>query len=127
MDFKDTSVSKACIHATGHPLDNLPFKIENLQKFSNSYSQEQTEHVYCHCLLISFIQNCQTQAEAYSEPYQRFKMMFLAKIAVPEAYSQQSQTCKIELFEKKIFSHPLFRSFTIYTKSSILDVRLCSG
>ena len=49
MDFKDTSVCKACIYATGHPLDNLPSKIENLQKFSNSYSQEQTEYVYCHC------------------------------------------------------------------------------
>ena len=31
-------------------------------------------------LLISFIQNCQSQAEAYSEPYQIFKMIFLAKI-----------------------------------------------
>ena len=29
-------------------------------------------------------------------------------------------------FEKKIFSRPLFQSFTIYTKSSILDVRLRS-
>ena len=45
---KDTSVHKDWIHATDHPLDNLQSKIENLQKFSNSYSQEQTEHVYCH-------------------------------------------------------------------------------
>ena len=45
---KDTSVHKDQIHATGHPLDNLPSKMENLQNFSNIYSQEQTEHVYCH-------------------------------------------------------------------------------
>ena len=45
---KDTSVPKDWIHATGHPVDNLPSKIKNLQKFSNSYSQEQTEHIYCH-------------------------------------------------------------------------------
>ena len=43
-----TGVHKDEIHTTGHPLDNLPSKMENLRKFSNSYSQEQTEHVYCH-------------------------------------------------------------------------------
>ena len=32
----------------------------------------------------------------------------------------------MKLFEKKISSSPLFQLFTIYTKSSILDVRLCS-
>ena len=64
-------------------------------------------------MLISFIQNCGTQAEAYSEPYQRFKITFLAKIVVPEAYSQQSRTSKMKLFDKKIsavhyFSRSLF-------------------
>ena len=52
---KDTSVHKDCIHATGYPLDNLLSKIENLRKFSNSYSQEQTEHVYCH--FFEFLHN----------------------------------------------------------------------
>ena len=67
------------------------------------------------------------QADAYSEPYQRFEMQFLAKkSAVPEAYSERSQISKMKLFEKKIFSRPLFQPFTIYTKSSILDVRLRS-
>ena len=45
---------------------------------------------------------------------------------VKEAYSERSQTSKMKLFEKKIFSRPLFQLFTIYTKSSILDVRLRS-
>ena len=45
---KDTSVHKDWIHATDHPRDNLLSKIENLRKFSNSHSQEQTEHVYRH-------------------------------------------------------------------------------
>ena len=45
---KDTSVYKDWIHATGHPVDNLPSKTENLQKCLSSYSEEQTEHVYCH-------------------------------------------------------------------------------
>ena len=31
----DTSVHKVWSHATGHPVDNLPSKIE---KFSNNYS-----------------------------------------------------------------------------------------
>ena len=41
-------------------------------------------------------------------------------------YSQRSQISKMELFEKTFFSRPLFQSFTIYSKSSILDVRLRS-
>ena len=45
---KDTSVHKDWIHATGCPVDNLPSKIENLRTSLNSYSPEQTEHVYCH-------------------------------------------------------------------------------
>ena len=45
---KDTSVHKDWIHATGLPVDNLESKIKHLQKFSNSYSQEQTEHVDCY-------------------------------------------------------------------------------
>ena len=45
-----------------------------------------------------------TQTEAYSEPYQRFKIQFLAKIAVPKAYSERSRTCKIKTFEKFFFS-----------------------
>ena len=44
---KDTNVHKGWIHATGRPVDNLPSKIKNLLKSSNSYSGEQTEHVYC--------------------------------------------------------------------------------
>ena len=52
---KDKSVHKDWIHATGRPVDNLPFKMENLRKFSNSYSQEQTEHVYCHS--FEFLRN----------------------------------------------------------------------
>ena len=39
------------IHATGHPLDNLPFKMENLQEFSISYSQEQNMFI---AILLSF-------------------------------------------------------------------------
>ena len=67
------------------------------------------------------------QAEAYSEPYQRFKMQFLAKmLTVREVYSERSRTSKMELFEKKIFSRPLFHSFIIYIKSSIVGVRLRS-
>ena len=86
---KDTSVHKDWIHATGHPLDNLPSKIKSLRKFSNSYSQEQTEHVYCHSLSFFIIYfanfiyselNCRTQAEVYLAPYQRFKMTLLAEI-----------------------------------------------
>ena len=45
---KDTSIHKDWIHAIGHPLDSLPSKIEKLQKFLNSYSQEQTGKIYCH-------------------------------------------------------------------------------
>ena len=52
---KDTSVHKDWILTTDHPLDNLTSKIENLGKFSNSYSQEQTEHIYCHS--FEFLQN----------------------------------------------------------------------
>ena len=47
---KDKSVYKDWSHATGRPVDNLPSKIKNLQNFSNSYSYEQTEHVYYHSL-----------------------------------------------------------------------------
>ena len=32
----------------------------------------------------------------------------------------------MKLFEKNIFSRPIFQPFTIYTKSSILDIPLCS-
>ena len=49
---KDTSVHKDWIHATGRPLDNLPSNIKNLQKFSNSYYQEQTEDNYCHSFVF---------------------------------------------------------------------------
>ena len=55
-------------------------------KLFEHYYWEQTEYVYCHSfeflhnLLISFIQNCWTEAESYSEPYQIFKMTFLTKI-----------------------------------------------
>ena len=45
---KNTSVHKDWIYATGCPVDNLPSKIKNVRTFSNSYSQEQTEHVYSH-------------------------------------------------------------------------------
>ena len=45
---KDTSVHKDWSHAIGHPVDNFQSKIKNLRTFSNSYSLEQTEHVYRH-------------------------------------------------------------------------------
>ena len=45
---KDASVHKYLVHAIGRRVDNLFSKIKNLRMFSNSYSQEQTEHVYCH-------------------------------------------------------------------------------
>ena len=45
---KDRSVHKDWVHATGCQVDNLPSKIENIRKFLNSYSREQTEHVYSH-------------------------------------------------------------------------------
>ena len=55
------------------------------------------------------------QAEEYSEPHQRFKI--LGKwLTVPEAYSERSQTSKMKLFEEKIFSRPLFPPFTILPK-----------
>ena len=67
------------------------------------------------------------QAETYSEPYQRLKMQFLATtLTVPEAHSERSQTSKMKLFERNIFSRPLFQPITIYKKSSILDVPLYS-
>ena len=78
---------------------------------------------FIYILLISFIQNCRNLGEAYSEPYQIFKITFLAKIAIPEAYSQRSRTSNMELFEKKKFSCPVFQSFTINTKTSILHVQ----
>ena len=53
-----------------------------------------------------------------------FEIQFLVEIVnSSRVYSERSQTSKMELFEKKIFSHPLFRPFAIYTKSAILDVR----
>ena len=64
---KDTSVHKDWSHATGRPVDNLPSKIENLQKFSNNYSWEQTEHVsrhyfeFLHNILLVSFKNYQTQ------------------------------------------------------------------
>ena len=76
-------------------------------------------------MLISFFQNCRAQAETYSEPYQRFKMTFFEKTVNS---SRGVFTTKSNIFDEafweKIFSRPLFQSFTIYTKSSILDVRL---
>ena len=50
-------------------------------------------------------------------------MQFLAKIVnSSRGVFRTSRTSKMKLFEKKIFSRPLFQLFTIYTKSSILDV-----
>ena len=43
-----------------------------------------------------------------------------------EAYSERSRKSKIKLFEKIVFSGPLFQPFTIYTKTSFSDVPLCS-
>ena len=76
-------------------------------------------------MLISFIQNCRTQAETYSEPYQRFKMTYLAKIGNSSrgVFTTESN---MKLFEKIFFSRPLFQSFTSYTKNSILHFQLCS-
>ena len=98
------------------PVDNLPSKIENLRKFSNRYSQEQTEYVNCHYRQMHI-----------QSPIKDLRCSFWRKqSAVAEAYSERSQISKMKLFEKKIFSRPLFQPFTIYTKSSILDVRLRS-
>ena len=61
------------------------------------------------------------QAQAYSEPYQRFKMQFLATIV------NSSRGVLRWSFLRKTFSDThYFQPFTIYTKSSILDVPLCS-
>ena len=67
------------------------------------------------------------QAEAYSEPYQDLRCSFYQKwLTVPEACSEWSQTSKMKIFEKNIFSCPQFQPFSVYTKSSILDLPLCS-
>ena len=48
------------------------------------------------------------------------------QLTFPVAYSERSPTSKIKLFEKNILSRPLFQPLTLYTKSSILDIPLCS-
>ena len=69
---KDSRVHKDWIHATGHPLDNMPSIMENLRKFSNSYSQEQTEHVHCH--FFEFLHNifCKFHLFRIAELRQRY-------------------------------------------------------
>ena len=79
-------------------------------------------------MLISF-KNCQTQYRQrhIQSPIKDLRCSFWRQqLTVPEAYSERSRTSKMKLFEKKIFSRPLFQPFNIYTKSSILDVRLSS-
>ena len=78
-------------------------------------------------LLVSF--NCQTQYRQrhIQNPIKDLRCSFWRQqLTVPELYSEQSQTSKMKFFEKNIFSRPLFQPFTIYTKSSILDVPLFS-
>ena len=67
----------------------------------------------------------------YLEPYQRFKMQFLATITkTTKQFQRRLQNgvkhLKMKLFEKNIFNRPLFQPFTVYEKSSILDVPLYS-
>ena len=64
-----------------------------------------------------------TQTEAYSEPYQRFKIQFLAKIV-----SSSKGVFRTESnMQDKAFWEIFFQlSTSRYTKSSILDVRLRS-
>ena len=79
-------------------------------------------------MLISF-KNCQTQYRQrhIQSPIKDLRCSFWRQqLTVPEAYSERSWTSKMKLFEKIIFSRPQFQLFTIYTKSSILDVPLCS-
>ena len=125
---KDTSLHKDWSHATGHQVDNLLSKIKNLRKFSNSYSKEQTEHFNCHS--FEFLhKNCQTQ---YTQRHIQSRIKDLRcsfwqqQLTFLEAYSERSWKSKIKLFEKIVFSGPLFQPFTIYTKTSISDVPLCS-
>ena len=81
-----------------------------------------------HTLLVSF-KNCQIQHRQrhIQSPIKDLRCSFWRQqLTVPELYSEQSQTSKMKFFEKNIFSRPLFQPFTIYTKSSILDVPLFS-
>ena len=99
-------------------LSSWEFAIQN-RKFTKMFEQlfvEQTEHVNCHY-----------RKRHIQSPIKDLRSSFWQKwLTVPEAYSERSQTSKMKLFEKKIFSRPLFQRFTIYTNSSIFDVRLRS-
>ena len=80
-----------------------------------------------HTLLVSF-KNCQTQYKQrhIQSPIKDLRCSFWQQqLTVPAAYSERSQTSKMKLFQKNIFSRPLFQPVTIYTRSSILDVPLC--
>ena len=50
-------------------------------------------------------------------------LFFLERLKVPEAYSELSRACKMELFAKIVNG---YRFLTISVKISIVDVRLCS-
>ena len=79
-------------------------------------------------LLVSF-KNCQTQYRQrhIQSPIKDLRCSFWRQqFTVPEAYSERSRTPIMKLFEKNILSRPIFQPFTIYTKSSILDVPLYS-
>ena len=113
----------------------MPSKIEYLQKYSKAIPRNKWNMI--NAILLSFfiiyfanfiweLPNS-IQAEAYSEPYQRFKMQFLAKIVKFQRRIQnRDEHLTWSFLRKKIFSRQLFQLFTIYTKSSILDVQLRS-
>ena len=121
----------------------MPPKIENLQNLLNSYSQEQAEYVYCQSL--EFLQNilCQfhlfwlpnsAQAEAYSEPYQRFKMHFWGKIINSSrgVFTMESNIWD-NSFLRKIFSGIHYFSQGLFTQmfesiwSMPLEHDFCKG
>ena len=83
---KDSSDHKDQIHPTGHLLDNLPSKIENFQIAISKNKQNMFIAILLGFFMIYFANFIyselpNSQAEAYSEPYQIFKMTFLAKIS----------------------------------------------
>ena len=106
-----------------HPKSKI---YEHLRKFSNSYSQEQTEHVYCH--FFEFLHNILYYLQRHNQsPIKDLRCTFWRQqLTVPKAYSKQSGTSKMMLFEKNIFSCQLIQPFTIYIKSPNLDVPICS-
>ena len=105
-----------------HPKSKI---YEHLRKFSNSYSQEQTEHVYCH--FFEFLNNILYYLQRHNQSPIRFKTHILATIVnSSRGIFKTEWNSKMMLFEKNISSCQLIQPFTIYTKSPNLDVPICS-